>query len=126
MCWTDVDSQGCTTTMNAGNEQFVPKVNPATREVLPDDSMTLHATTVCSGSGVRHCCVVQEYAWIGFDTQQIFGLFRQPMCPALSELLEFCGEAGIRERIGQVLGRSGVLRFAEILNEFATPGEELE
>src|SRR5437867_7081973 len=99
--------------MNAAQERFVPKVHPATREVLPEDPMTLHATPVTGNPEVMLRCVVQDYAWMGWDTEQIFGLFQQPIYPALNALLEFYGEAGIRQRIGKVLGRSGVLRLEE-------------
>jgi hypothetical protein len=112
--------------MNTDISRLVPKVHPATRAIEPTDPFTLHATPVTGDPEVMLRCVVQEYAWMGWDTEQIFGLFRQPFYPALNALLECYGETGIRQRICNVLGRSGVLRFAETLNENATPDEELE
>jgi hypothetical protein len=110
--------------MNEMNERFVPKIHPATREIARDDPMTLHATTVAGDPEVMLRCVVQEYAWMGWDNEQIFALFQQPFYPALNALREYYGEAGIRERISRVLGRSGVFRFAETVNEAATIGDE--
>ncbi len=112
--------------MNTDIPRLVPKVHPATRAIERTDPFTLHATPVGGDPELMLRCVVQEYAWMGWDTEQIFELFQQPFYPALNALLEFYGEAGIRKRIGKVLGRSGVLRFAETLNENATPDDELE
>jgi hypothetical protein len=109
--------------MNAEKERFVPKVHPATRNVAPDDPMTLHATPVAGDPEVMLRCVVQEYAWMGWDAERIVSLFQHPFYPALNSLLQFYGEAGIRERVWAVLGRSGVLRFTESMREEPEPVE---
>ena len=109
--------------MNAAKQQFVPKVHPATRDVAPDDPMTLHATPVAGDPEVMLRCVVQEYAWMGWGADRIASLFQDPFYPALSSLLQFYGEEGIRERIAAVLGRSGVLRFEESVREEPEPAE---
>jgi hypothetical protein len=112
--------------MTQSVNQFVPKVHPLTRGFESEDPMELQATPVTGDPEVMLRCVVQEYAWMGWDSEQIFGLFGQPLYPALNALLEFYGEVGVRGRISQVLGRSGVLRFAETLNDPSSLEEELE
>ncbi len=103
--------------MEAASQRFVPKAHPLTRFAEPEDPMTLHATPVAGDPEVMLRCVVQEYAWMGWDAERIVSLFRDPFYPALNSLLQFYGEAGIRERIATVLSRSGVLRFEESVRE---------
>ena len=109
--------------MADATERFVPKVHPATRAVEPEDPFTLRATPVGGDPEVMLRCVVQEYAWMGWDAEQILGLFYDPFYPALNALLDHYGEAGIRERVSAVLCRSGVLRFAATVCDAASPEE---
>jgi hypothetical protein len=104
-------------------ERFVPKVHPATRPVEADDPMTLHAAEVDGDPELMLQCVVQEYAWMGWDAVQILSLFRDPAYPALRRLLEHYGETGVRERIEALLGLMGVFRYDVTLNEEPEPAE---
>src|SRR5947209_8772484 len=92
-------------------ERFVPKVHPASREVMPEDPMTLCASPVAGDPDVLIRAVVQEYAWMGWDAGQIAALFRDPSYPMLYGLRHALGEAGVRERIDAVFRRCGVFRF---------------
>lgn len=97
--------------MEISNERFVPKVHPASREVLADDPMTLCATPVAGDPDLLIRSVVQEYAWVGWDAEQIAALFRDPFYPMLHGLWQVLGEADVRDRIDTVFRRCGVFRF---------------
>jgi hypothetical protein len=73
--------------------------------------MTLHATAVGGNPEVMLECLVQEYAWMGWDAKQILRLFRDPYYPALHALFLLWGEDGIRERVAAVIGSTGVFQF---------------
>ena len=110
--------------LSSGPEQFVPKVHPASRPVLPEDPMTLHATPVAGDPAVMLRLVVQEYAWMGWDTEAILRLFRDPGYPALNALLRFYGEPSLREQIETSLAKSGILRVeCTIVEEPASDAE---
>jgi hypothetical protein len=105
-------------------ERFVPKVHPATRPVEPEDPMTLHATAVFGDPEIMLQCVIQEYAWMGWDAEQILALFHDPFYPALHELLRMYGESAIRQRIAAVLGTMGVFRFEGTVHDEPEPASE--
>ncbi|MBV8126238.1 MAG: hypothetical protein JO114_01075 [Planctomycetaceae bacterium] len=107
--------------MESSAERFVPKVHPASREVMADDPMTLCATPVAGDPDLLIRAVVQEYAWMGWNAEQIAALFRDPFYPMLHGLWRVLGEAGVRERIDAVFHRNGVFRFRSTVHE--EPGE---
>lgn len=109
--------------MSDGEARFVPKVHPATRAVEPEDPYTLCATPVAGDAELMLRLLVQEYAWMGWNLEQILNLFRDPFYPALYGLWQAYGEAGTRERVQSVLARSGVLRFTAELHEDSAPPE---
>ena len=109
--------------MSVSAERFVAKVHPATRAVEPEDPMTLHAAEVEGDPELMLQCVVQEYAWMGWDAQQIHELFRDPSYPVLHQLWRTHGEAGIRERVDALLGQMGVFRVQEFVHESPEPEE---
>jgi hypothetical protein len=111
--------------MATTKEQWVPKVHPTTREVEPEDPMELIATPVQGDPEVMLECFLQEFAWMGWDAEQLMALFRDPGYPVLNQLLEHYGEPSIRERIRSLLG-SAVLRFSERIVEEPEPQEEHE
>jgi hypothetical protein len=98
-------------------ERFVPKVHPATRPAEPEDPFTLHATLAAGDPELMLQCLVQEYAWMGWDAEQILALFRDPSYPALHALRELYGEDGVRRRVDRLLSESGVLHFEVAVNE---------
>jgi hypothetical protein len=114
--------------MSQPAERFVPKVHPATRAVEPEDPMTLHAVMLTGDPEVMLECLVQEYAWMGWGTEQILSLFRDPFYPALNELQRHCGEAAIRDRVTSLVRQMGVIRCQVVEREEteqAEPGPEL-
>jgi hypothetical protein len=104
-------------------EPFVPKVHPLTRQVEQDDPMELVAAPVMGDPEVMLECLVQEYAWMGWDGEQIFQLFQDPNYPALHALLGHYGEEGIRQRLDGILEQMPVLRFEAIVDEEPEPEE---
>jgi hypothetical protein len=109
--------------MSASLENWVPKIHPATRAVEPEDPMTLHAAEVDGDPELMLQCVVQEYAWMGWDAEQILSLFRDPSYPVLHQMRGIYGEAGIRERLDALLGQMGVFRVEGFVNEPPMPEE---
>ena len=104
--------------------QFVPKVHPATRAVEADDPMTLTATLMAGDPEEMLRCVIQEYAWMGWNLDQLMCLFRDPFFPALFGLWNLFGEAGLRQRVAAVLDQTGVFQFQATVVEEAEPDEE--
>jgi hypothetical protein len=103
--------------MNSDSGGFVSKVHPATRPVEPDDPFNLNATLVAGNVDLMFRSVVQEYAWLGWGTEPILGLFRDPFYPALHGLWEALGEEETRARIEAVLARTGVIHFHATVHE---------
>jgi hypothetical protein len=103
--------------MESSPERFVPKVHPAAREVMPDDPLNLCATPVEGDPDLLVRAVVQEYAWLGWDPEQIAALFRDEFYPMLHGLRLALGEVGVRERIDAVFRHWGVLRFRSTVHE---------
>ena len=109
--------------MSGSSENWVPKIHPATRAVEPDDPMTLHAAEVEGDPDIMLQCVVQDYAWMGWGAEQILSLFRDRSYPVLHQLLSMYGDAGIRERIDELLGQMGVFRVQGFVHESPDPEE---
>jgi len=110
--------------MSTTTDRFVPKVHPATRAVEADDPLELVAEPLPGDPDVMLACVVQEFAWMGWGTDQILGLFQSPDYPALNQLLARFGAAAVRRRVGEVLGRSGVFRVREAVADDPEPEDD--
>lgn len=102
-------------------ENWVPKVHPATREVLPEDPLTLHASAVPGDPAIMVKCIIQEYASIGWSGEQILALFRDPFFPALHAHWQALGNDRLRAQIGAILARSGVMRFTGTIHDEPEP-----
>lgn len=108
-------------------EDWVPKVHPVTRSVEPEDPMEIVPTVVQGDPEVMLESIIQEYAWMGWDADQLMGLFRSPFYPLLHQLREHYGEEHIRQRVEGVLGRSGELfSVRAIIAEDPEPEEDDE
>jgi hypothetical protein len=103
--------------MATNEERLVPKVHPASRAVEPDDPYSLHATAVAGDPEVMLACFVQEYAWMGWDLDGIFGLIGDPSYPALNGLLDAYGPVELRRRVGEILATVGVFRYSGVVQE---------
>jgi hypothetical protein len=113
--------------MTLSETRFVPKVHPASRPIEADDPFTLNATAVGGDPEVMLECLVQEYAWMGYEPKQVLGLFRDPDYPALNALRHYFSEDGLRSRVQVVLDRMGVFRVSgTVLDEPEPTDEETE
>jgi hypothetical protein len=112
--------------MNPVTLALVPKVHPLTRDVEPEDPMELVATRVRGDPDVMLECMVQEFAWMGWDEGQLLELFRSPEYPVLNQLLAHFGEAAIRTRVGAQLDQMGVFHVSETIAPDPEPEEEHE
>jgi hypothetical protein len=88
-----------------------------------EDPLTLHATAVQGDPEVMLQCLVQEYAWMGWDTDQILSLFRDPFYPALHQLCRLYGEDGLRTRIAGLLCQMGIYHVQVTVREEPEPAE---
>jgi hypothetical protein len=88
----------------------VPKVHPATREVLPEDPMELHAFEVPGDTDLMLRLLVEEYARIGCSSDDIMRLARDPNYTVFYGLARLLGEAPLRRRVQEILSRCGVMR----------------
>jgi hypothetical protein len=110
--------------MDIPSQRFVPKVHPLDRAAEADDPYTLHATAVGGDPEVMLECLVQEYAWMGWDVSQILRLFGDPGYPALNGLLDHYGIEGVRRRVAAVLGRMGVFRVSGAVRDEPEPEDD--
>ena len=89
----------------------VPKIHPATREMLPDDPLEMQAFEVPGDPLLMLRMLVEEYARIGWGVEAILELARDPNYQAFYGLRQAYGEVELRHRIGQILARCGVIRM---------------
>ena len=89
----------------------VPKVHPATREVLPEDPMDLHGFEVPGDPYLMMRLLVEDYARIGWNTEAIMSLANDPNYQVFHGLLRMFGEDELRRRIADVIARCGVIRI---------------
>jgi hypothetical protein len=94
--------------------------------VEPADPMELMATPVQGDPEVMLQCIVQEFAWMGWNAEQLLELFGSPAYPVLNQLREHYGAEEVRQRIQALLGRSGVFRFRETIAPDPEPEEDDE
>lgn len=109
--------------MNTSDDRWAAKVHPLARDVEPEDPLELVPQTVAGDPAQMLECILQEFAWMGCDAQQLLALFRNPGYPLLCELRAFYGEEEIRRQVESVVLRQGVLKFREHIVE---PEEEPE
>jgi hypothetical protein len=112
--------------MNTTSERWLPKVHPASRELEAEDPMELMANPVQGDPDLMLQCLLQEYAWMGWDADQILALFHNPAYPVPQQLLELVGEAMVRQRVQEVVGQAGVVGFREFIDDEPEPDEEHE
>ena len=103
--------------MNPNLDRWAAKVHPLSRDAEPEDPLELVPHTVAGDPAQMLECILQEFAWMGWDAQQLLGLFSNPGYPLLCELRAFYGEEGIRRQVESLVSRWGVLRFRETIVE---------
>jgi hypothetical protein len=88
----------------------MPKVHPATREILPDDPLEMQAFEVPGDPQLMLTLLVEEYARIGWGADAILKLARDPEYQAFHGLLRVFGDEELEARIRRILARCGVMR----------------
>ena len=92
------------------NEGPVPKIHPATREVLPDDPLNLHGVEVPGDPKLMLRLLVEEYARMGSGVDEIMRLARDPFYQSFHGLYRLLGEQQFRQEINDIGRRCGVIR----------------
>jgi hypothetical protein len=110
--------------MNVFDSNLVPKLHPLDRGVEADDPMELIATPAQGDPEVMLECMIQEFLWMGWDAEQLLGLFHSPLYPVLNQLRKHYGDAAIQQRVEEIVQRWGVLRFRETIAEDPEPDED--
>lgn len=105
------------------NDRWVPKVHPLDRVAEADDPFELMAEPAVGDPGVMLDCMLEEFAWMGWNASQLESLFYHPGYPVLGALRDHFGDDEIRNRIQALLARTGVLSFREVIEE---PEEDIE
>ncbi len=95
-------------------ESLAPKVHPASREILPDDPMNLHAMEVPGDTELMLRLLVEEYARMGWNLESLIALAHDPFYQAFHGLSQLYGEEDLRRRIAEILGRIGVTRVTTV------------
>ena len=96
--------------MNESEINAVPKVHPASREILPDDPLEMHGFEVPGDPELMLQILVEEYARIGWGVEAILELARDPNSRAFYGLRQAYGEQELRRRMAEILSRCGVIR----------------
>jgi hypothetical protein len=88
----------------------VPKVHPATREILPDDPLEMQAFEVPGDPLLMLRLLVEEYARIGWGVEALMELARDQNYQAFHGLYRLFGEEELRRRLREIIARCGVIR----------------
>jgi hypothetical protein len=99
------------------------KVHPATREILPDDPLEMQGFELPGDPELMVRLLVEEYSRIGWGTQAIMQLARDPNYQAFHGLLRYFGDEPLAARVAQIVGRCGIMRVR--LHSAAPPPESL-
>lgn len=94
----------------APSPDAVPKIHPATREMLPEDPMEMCACEVHGDPNLMLRLLVEEFARMGCDATTIVQLARDPNYQAFHGLWRYFGDEELVARVGQIVARSGVIR----------------
>ena len=90
----------------------------------PDDPMQLRPRLVEGNPEAMLEGLIEEYARLGWDANQIARIFEDPFFVATHGLARRFGGEAIRCRIEQTLQRCGVFRFDTIESKPDTPSGE--
>lgn len=105
------------------NVDATAKIHPASREILPDDPMEMHAFEVPGDPELMLRLLIEEYARIGLGVDAVMQLACDPNYTAFYALRSSLGEDEFRRRISNIIARCGVLRVKT--TEIEPPSETL-
>ncbi len=96
--------------MSDTQPQPTPKIHPATREVLPDDPMEMHAVEIPGDARFMLQLLVEEYARMGWGLEDLMQLARDPNYRSFHGLHQLLGDQELKTQVSQILSRCGVIR----------------
>lgn len=100
--------------------------HPKDRPAEPEDPFQMFAGGVAGDPGLMLDCLVEEYSRMGYGPDELFELFERPEFLATHGLHGLFGGESVRERVGQVLSRCGILSVrisaAPACNPFSCSG----
>jgi hypothetical protein len=103
--------------MHDAPNHAVPKVHPASREILPDDPMEMQAVEIPGDRELMLRLLVEEYARIGWDVEALMHMARDPNYTAFHGLRTALGDEELRRRISNIMARCGVIRVRAVETE---------
>lgn len=92
----------------ADGKAFLEEEHPGNRAIEPEDPMMVVAEAADGDPLVMLDGIIEEYARMGWDADQIKRLFEHPFFQATHALKQLLGEQEIHRRIEIVLKRCGV------------------
>jgi hypothetical protein len=95
----------------------VPKIHPASREMLPDDPLEMQAFEVLGDPQLMLRMLVEEFARIGWGAEAIQRMALDPNYQAFDGLRSMLGEKELRRRIAEIVSRCGVIRMTTTESE---------
>jgi hypothetical protein len=90
------------------------QTHPKDRAPKPDDPMEISAISLDGDPHFMLECIVEEYARMGCDRDQIVQMFSDPFYQGPYGLTRALGRERIVQRIDEILLRCGVLKFRMI------------
>jgi hypothetical protein len=111
------------TLMFDASADAVPKVHPATREILPDDPMEMHGFEVPGDPQLMLRLLIEEYSRIGAGVDAIMQLACDPNYTVFFALRRSLGDEEFRRQVSSIIARCGVIRVKA--KETGAPSENL-
>lgn len=111
--------------MTAEQPQPVPKIHPATREILPEDPLEMQAFEVPGDPQLMLRLLVEEYARLGWGTADIMRLAQDANYQAFHGLYCYFGEEELSRRVAETISRCGVMRVTSEEKPLDLPPENL-
>jgi hypothetical protein len=95
------------------NQKHAVAIGPgSTKPPEPDDPMQIRAEWMTGDQRVMLECLIEEFAHMGWDENQIAQMFENPFFLAAHGLRKRFGRKAVRKCIRQTLQRCGVFRCA--------------
>ncbi|MFQ5742906.1 MAG: hypothetical protein ACE5HV_04875 [Acidobacteriota bacterium] len=97
---------------HAGGEHLA--VHGSAKAAEPTDPLDLIGAMVPGGDVDELArCFIEEYAAMGYGSEQILSLFRQPRYLAVHPIYRLKGEEAVRQMIEETLSGCGIFRVSE-------------
>ena len=103
--------------MSQKPNELVPKVHPASREMLPEDPLHLQGFELPGDTELMLRLLVEEYARMGWGLADLMQLARDPFYQAFHGLWQLHGDEELERRIRSILARTGVTRVKAVQTE---------